>query len=186
MRRISFFAITTLLILNNILYHECLLELGVISHFFLDCEFDLQPFWMRFCPDEASINKLDSFESFDLLQTDSQQFWRLKFASNPGRFHVPVAFSAVLQVKLLADTLWDINLRFQTVYASIWSIRSCHYSTHAASSISLVNTIGKVQIHFRCFSYGSVNHVAGWVNCYLTLVVCHGIVVGLLVYRRLK
>ena len=72
-RSISLFAIVTLKVSNNKFNDKALLKKSTIEHFFLNCKLDLDASRVRFCPHEASIHKLNSFKTFNLLQAKSQE-----------------------------------------------------------------------------------------------------------------
>jgi len=69
MRRVHSLAILTLQILNNIFNNESLLNLHTANYFFLNGYLNFELLGMRLCPDERSINELDSTEALDMLET---------------------------------------------------------------------------------------------------------------------
>jgi hypothetical protein len=52
-------AIITYLIVDDVLYYKHLLEESGGQYLFLYCEFDFEPFRMRFSPDEGGIHQVD-------------------------------------------------------------------------------------------------------------------------------
>lgn len=121
-RSISLFAIVTLKVSNNKFNDKALLKKSTIEHFFLNCKLDLDASRVRFCPHEASIHKLNSFKTFNLLQAKSQELSWFKSSMSPRWSEVAIAFTTMLQLKRFWDAFSNINLRFQTVNASVWLI----------------------------------------------------------------
>lgn len=70
MRSIRHLAVIALLVSDSKLNDKCLLQHRVSLYFFLDSNLDLDSARMRLSPDEGCIEKLDSLETFDVLEAE--------------------------------------------------------------------------------------------------------------------
>jgi hypothetical protein len=133
MWRVSFFAIIALIIIDDIFYHDCLLNGCSGIDFFLHRDPHLESLRVRLGPNEGSIHQLDPLESFDLLQAKREEFWRFKFKMHPWRSQIPVALSAMREINGPGNSLSDIDFGLETVYASVLAFNNGdEHSAHAA------------------------------------------------------
>jgi len=98
MGRVCLFAIITLEVGNYEFNNKCLLQEGAVKHFFLNCDFNLKSSGVRFSPDEYGVYHFYSFKAFDVLQAQGKKLSRFKFALDPWRSLVTIAFPAVLKL----------------------------------------------------------------------------------------
>ena len=93
---------------------------------------------MRFRPDKRSVQKFDSFQSFDIFQTNCKKFCTFKLTKRPWWPLVPIAVSAMMQRETLGDAFCDINLTLKAVDARVGTIGLCHNTTDAAAYHSIL------------------------------------------------
>jgi len=93
---VCFLAIVTLVVLDDEFYNNRLLNGCTCVNFLLYRYFYLKYFGVRLCPKEGCIDKLNSFQSFDLLQTKGEKLWRFQLQMYPWWPQISIAFSAML------------------------------------------------------------------------------------------
>jgi len=72
---VCFFAIVTLIIINNEFHNKCLLKGSSRFNFLLNRYLDFDPLGMRFRPDKGCVNELNFLQSPNFLQTKRQKLW---------------------------------------------------------------------------------------------------------------
>ena len=77
MGSVSFFAIVTLIILDDKFNHDSLLNGCSSINLFLHCDLNFESLGVGFCPQEGGVDQLHSLESFHLLEAEGEQFWGL-------------------------------------------------------------------------------------------------------------
>lgn len=55
------------------------------THLFLHCQFDLESLRVRFCPDETGVNEMHLVQTFEFLETETQQLAGFQTARDPAR-----------------------------------------------------------------------------------------------------
>jgi len=108
MRRVHSLAILTLQILNNIFNNESLLNLHAANYFFLNGYLNFELLGMRLCPDERSINELDSTEALDMLETKLEKLRWLQIALCPWWSLIPITFLAMMQLKFFWNSFTNV------------------------------------------------------------------------------
>ena len=97
----SLLAVIALLVVHGKFNLESLLHEGVCVDFLLHGQFDFDPPGVRLRPDEVSIDELDSLESFDVFEAESEQFCTLQLTLSPWWSLVSVALTTMVQDQVL-------------------------------------------------------------------------------------
>ena len=140
MRSVSFFAIVTLIILDDEFNNNSLLNGCSSINLFLHCDLNLQSLGMGFRPKEGGVDQLHSLKPFHLLKAKREQFWGLQLEMDPWRSQIPVTFPAMLKINLSCDSLCDIDFGFEAVHASGLALDCNKQNTaHAASDLVSLN-----------------------------------------------
>ena len=133
MRGVACFTVIALLICYDEFNHKGLLKHRVLLHFFLNCYFDFNSSGVGFGPNKSSVQKLHSFQAFDVLQAQGKQLSTFRLDVDPGWPQISVAVTTMIKDNTSWNTFSDVNLALEAINASVCCVWQCHYSTHATS-----------------------------------------------------